>query len=567
MAEKVLAAAQAPESPKPPVKPEEKNDENPISTDPKYVEYLKQLDSLRADGENKIIALKEEIRSVKQNKQIDKETKDKIVANDTENIKKAKEIKDQNKTQVDTVVKQAIAESKEAGFAYYDQLKAIQKEAVAKAKEDYKTRLATLKSEHQDRLNAIVAKKPTTPDEKKEYSTQLQAEKVYFRSLKSEAMAARNDVIDSVKTTTYSAYLTIYGYQGQVRNARHSLFEKYQNKWITYAYNYNFKNWLLKNALILIILAFYIVCIAISGGKLIYWNNIVGILSQSTSKMFYSLGVAGLILIAGTDLSIGRMTGMGASVVCMVLGTVGTSYVSTHGIWVDTTGWPLGGRIMFAIFLSVILCVFFSAIAGFFSAKFKMHPFITTLSTQLLIFAIMEIEYIQYPAFNMNLTIKRELAGDNNVNLIIMAAVAIVIMWFIWNKTKFGKNMYAVGGNAEAASVSGISVFWTTLFIFIMAGVMYGLGGFVEAVRGAQGNPNTGTGTELDAIAACVVGGISFNGGVGSVGGAVFGTVIFTGMTYCLTNLGVDTNYQYLFKGIIIMAAVCLDSIKYLKKK
>lgn len=127
--------------------------------------------------------------------------------------------------------------------------------------------------------------------------------------------------------------------------------------------------------------------------------------------------------------------------------------------------------------------------------------------------------------------------------------------------------MYAVGGNSEAASVSGVSVFWTTLLVFIMAGILYGLGGAATALQGAGANPNTGYGTELDAIAACVIGGVSFSGGIGKISGVVLGTIIFQGMTYCLTFLGFDINIQYVFKGIIIMAAVCLDSVKYLKKK
>ena len=150
--------------------------------------------------------------------------------------------------------------------------------------------------------------------------------------------------------------------------------------------------------------------------------------------------------------------------------------------------------------------------------------------------------------------------------LIIPAVAAIVVAWFIWNKTVFGKNMYAVGGNSEAAAVSGISVFWTTMGVFIMAGVFYGCGSFLEAFR-ANASAGTGQGFELDAIAACVVGGISFNGGIGKIKGAVIGVLIFTGLTYCLTFLGIDTNLQFVFKGFIILAAVSLDSVKYLKKK
>jgi methyl-galactoside transport system permease protein len=150
--------------------------------------------------------------------------------------------------------------------------------------------------------------------------------------------------------------------------------------------------------------------------------------------------------------------------------------------------------------------------------------------------------------------------------LIIYSIVAIIVVWFIWNKTKFGKNMYAVGGNKEAAAVSGISVFWTTVGVFIMAGILYGFGSFFESFR-SNSSAGTGQGWELDAIAACVVGGISFNGGIGKIRGAVLGVIIFTGLTYCLSFLNIDTNLQFVFKGIIIMAAVALDSVKYLKKK
>ena len=126
--------------------------------------------------------------------------------------------------------------------------------------------------------------------------------------------------------------------------------------------------------------------------------------------------------------------------------------------------------------------------------------------------------------------------------------------------------MYAVGGNGEAAAVSGISVFKVTMCVFIMAGIFYGCGAFLEAFR-ANASAGTGQGYEMDAIAACVVGGISFNGGIGKISGAAIGVIIFTGLTYCLTFLGIDTNLQFVFKGVIIIAAVSLDSIKYLKKK
>jgi methyl-galactoside transport system permease protein len=288
--------------------------------------------------------------------------------------------------------------------------------------------------------------------------------------------------------------------------------------------------------------------------------------------MFYALGVAGLILLAGTDLSVGRMIALGSVTTAVILHD-GPNVIQFFGLPpMDFTSVPMFLRVVMAIGLSIILCTIFSAIAGFFTAKFKMHPFITTLSTQLLIYGFLYFSTTGTPTGGVESGIKDLIGGKWDFGfiqfpkLIIYSIVAIIVVWFIWNKTKFGKNMYAVGGNKEAAAVSGISVFWTTVGVFIMAGILYGFGSFFESFR-SNSSAGTGQGWELDAIAACVVGGISFNGGIGKIRGAVLGVIIFTGLTYCLSFLNIDTNLQFVFKGIIIMAAVALDSVKYLKKK
>ena len=152
--------------------------------------------------------------------------------------------------------------------------------------------------------------------------------------------------------------------------------------------------------------------------------------------------------------------------------------------------------------------------------------------------------------------------------IILWAIAAIAIVWFIWNKTTFGKNLYAVGGNPEAASVSGISVFGVTVGAFVMAGVLYGFGSWLECIRMVgSGSAAYGQGWEMDAIAACVVGGVSFTGGIGKISGVVVGVFIFTALTYSLTILGIDTNLQFVFSGIIILVAVTLDCLKYVQKK
>ena len=147
--------------------------------------------------------------------------------------------------------------------------------------------------------------------------------------------------------------------------------------------------------------------------------------------------------------------------------------------------------------------------------------------------------------------------------IILWAIAAVIIVWFIWNKTTFGKNLFAVGGNPEAAAVSGISVFRVTVGAFILAGILYGFGSWLECIRMVgSGSAAYGQGWEMDAIAACVVGGVSFTGGIGKISGVVVGVFIFTALTYSLTTLGIDTNLQFVFSGIIILVAVMLDCLK-----
>ena len=152
--------------------------------------------------------------------------------------------------------------------------------------------------------------------------------------------------------------------------------------------------------------------------------------------------------------------------------------------------------------------------------------------------------------------------------IILWAVAAVIIISFVWNKTRFGKYLYAVGGNSEAAAVSGISVFAVTMGAFILAGVLYGFGSWLECMRMVgSGSAAYGQGWDMDAIAACVVGGISFTGGIGKISGVVVGVLIFTALTYSLTVLGIDTNLQFVLQGIIIISAVTLDSLKYVQKK
>ena len=217
---------------------------------------------------------------------------------------------------------------------------------------------------------------------------------------------------------------------------------------------------------------------------------------------------------------------------------------------------------------------------GWFVAQFKLHPFIVTLATQLITYGVLLL-YIMIngnngqPLSGLDNSFKNFVTGSlvkffgvPIPNYVWYAIIMIAFMWFMWNKTTFGKNLYAVGGNPEAAAVSGISVFKVTMGAFIMAGILYGFGSWLECLRMVgSGSAAYGQGWDMDAIAACVVGGVSFTGGIGKISGVVTGVLIFTSLTYSLTILGIDTNLQFIFEGIIILAAVTLDCLKYVQKK
>jgi methyl-galactoside transport system permease protein len=127
--------------------------------------------------------------------------------------------------------------------------------------------------------------------------------------------------------------------------------------------------------------------------------------------------------------------------------------------------------------------------------------------------------------------------------------------------------MFAVGGNPEAAKVSGVNVVRAQIKIYAIAGLMYSLAAVLEVARIGSASNTTGNGYELDAVAACVVGGVSLSGGVGSVGGIVIGVLIFTVINYGLAFIGVNMYWQYVVKGLIILLAVVIDMRKYVKRK
>lgn len=326
----------------------------------------------------------------------------------------------------------------------------------------------------------------------------------------------------------------------------------------------------LDNAMYILIITAIIV-IAIMQPRFLSASSIINIISLTAAKLPIALGIGGAIVLSGTDISAGRAVGLTACITASLLQSTGYAGKMFPGL----PTLPIPVVLLAVMAVGAVIGI----INGFFVAKFKLHPFIVTLSTQLIIFGAVLLylqignnggqtlsgldpsytNFISGPLFYV--------AGFPVPRYVLYSLIITVIIWIVWNKTAFGKNMFAVGSNEDAARVSGVNVFRTIVMVFMLAGIMYAITGFIEGARIGSIASYTGLNYESDAIAACVIGGVSFVGGTGKVGGVVIGVlllqIIFVGLNF----LSVDQNMLYIIKGLIILLACAVDMRKYLKKR
>ena len=521
-----------------------------------------EIDELREEGTNKVLEYSEEIEALKRDKIYTKGEKEARLSELNSKLQKAKEIESKNKQPINEKI--AVAEKylkDHYQTDYYSKVVESNKYEVQKAKADYDKKLKELEKEHKDILSGLSDKE------------EIKEENFIYKNRLFDAKLEYTKNMQEAKDRKHDAFTFEYHLIDLLKMSNFSFAEKQAQKIENYKYSFNTRDFLLKNGLyIAIILVFIFLCIITpikkNGLQLFTVNNILSIMQQASPRMFLALGVSGLIMLAGTDLSVGRMVGMGMTAATIIMHN-GPNTGSVFGHVFDFSTMPVGGRILLALVVCVVLCTMFTTIAGFFAAKFKMHPFISTMANMLVIFGLVtySTKGVSFGGIEQSIPGKIIPKAGGFPTIILWAVAAVVIVWFIWNKTKFGKNLYAVGGNPEAASVSGISVFKVTLGAFIMAGILYGFGSWLECIRMiGSGSAAYGQGWEMDAIAACVVGGVSFTGGIGKISGVVVGVLIFTALTYSLTILGIDTNLQFVFSGIIILIAVTLDCLKYVRK-
>ena len=324
----------------------------------------------------------------------------------------------------------------------------------------------------------------------------------------------------------------------------------------------------LKQNAIYFVLLLLLIVIIVQDPSFLTLRNFSNILTQSSVRLIIALGIAGLIVTQGTDLSAGRQVGLAA----VISATLLQGMENMNRVFPNLGEVPIPLVILTVCVIGALVGLF----NGFVIAYLNVTPFIATMGTMIIVYGANSLYYdavggSPIAGFSESFSTFAQgffRFGDFRLSYItIYAIIATIFMWILWNKTRFGKNVFAIGGNPEAAKVSGVNVARNLMMIYMISGIFYAFGGMLEAGRIGSATNNLGFMYEMDAIAACVIGGVSFYGGVGRISGVITGVIILTIINYGLTYTGVSPYWQYIIKGIIIVTAVAFDSIKYAKKK
>lgn len=297
------------------------------------------------------------------------------------------------------------------------------------------------------------------------------------------------------------------------------------------------------------------------------WSNFNNLASNTSVRFLIALGVSGCLITKGTDLSAGRQAGLAACIAGVLLQRA------------DYSGRMFPGlpEMNIAVVLLIVLAVgaLIGIINGLIVSVLNVPPFIATLGTQTIVYGIALVFTDAQPIGGfqkgytslVNGTIGKTATYPGLPYLLLVALVFGLFFWFLYNKTTHGKYMYAIGGNENAAEVSGVNTRKSKILIYMTAGLMYAMAGFLLAAKSGGATSSMGNGYELEAIAGCTIGGVSTTGGIGTVGGVLVGVLVFELLKIVLQFLQVNPYYNYIVQGLVIVIAVALDIRKYIAKK
>ena len=274
-------------------------------------------------------------------------------------------------------------------------------------------------------------------------------------------------------------------------------------------------------------------------------NNIVDIVKQSTINGLLGIGITLAIITGGIDLSIG-------STFAIVIVSVGKLLVS-------------GVNPFLAFAVGIILGFSLGLVNGILVAKVKLQPFIATLGTMSIYRGVAYIITGGWPVLDIPENFRQALDGDIFgviPSSVVLLFIVGIIIWIILKYTRFGNYIYALGSNEEATKLSGVNVDFNKMMAYAICGTGAALAGMVLLARLGTGEPTAGQGYELNAIAAAAVGGTSLTGGKGTMLGTILGTILLSALRVGLIVVGVDSFWQYIATGIIIVIAACFEIIQ-----
>ena len=290
-------------------------------------------------------------------------------------------------------------------------------------------------------------------------------------------------------------------------------------------------------------------------------SNFKNITNNVAPRFLIALGVSGCLITRGTDLSAGRMVGLAGVMASTMLQR--PDYADRF--WPNLPQLP----IIAVLLIVMAVCAVFGFVNSLTVSVLHVPAFLATLGMQTIVYGINLVYSGATPIGGLRSDYTSIASGEflGMKYLFWIAVVCGLLFWFLYNKTRHGKYMYAIGGNEDAAVVSGVNTTAELMRIYTLAGVMYAFAGFLLAAKSGGASVNLGLSYELEAIAACTIGGVSVSGGVGTVPGVLLGVLVFELMKSCMQFLGIDTSYQYIVQGLVIITAVALDIRKYIAKK
>lgn len=334
---------------------------------------------------------------------------------------------------------------------------------------------------------------------------------------------------------------------------------------------FNLKLFLTDYALFIVVLIM-IIFTGYTRDNFISFQNAKNIMANTSVRFIIALGVSGCLITKGTDLSAGRIVGLSA----IVTGTLVQQATYTSKFYPNLPDMP----IIIPLIVVLLVCAAFGLFNGLVISFLSVPPFLATLGAQISIYGVNMIYSQNKPigVFKESfiaigqgtiydfIPILKPIFGRIPV-LPIIALFVGIIMYILYNHTRYGKYMYAIGGNEDAAEVSGVNVKFSKIRIYTLAGLLYGLGGYLLSAKTGSVGPGAGMGYELDAIASATIGGVSTAGGQGTVPGILLGVFIFELLKVCLSFLGVSPDMTNVIQGLVIILAVALDIRKTLIRR